>query len=251
MRASTSFRPARRPASGPASWQAEPAAVAPGAVTLGDVAPAGLEQATGVLAAAFRDNPLNRAVIGEPPERRLRCNRAGSRASLEVAIGRAIVRGAWIGGALQGVLVALPAARSTLPLPSLVGQLRVLWAQGWRVSERWNRAHFELRRCRPAEPHAYLDVVGVAPAAWRTGVGSALLADWLARVDADGVPSYLETDRSENRTFYRRAGFETIAEECILGVRVWRMWRPTAGGSVVGPPVAGRRGSEGGGSDVR
>ena len=44
-----------------------------------------------VLALAFRDNPLNRAVIGGSEARRLRANRAGMRASLIAALPAAVV----------------------------------------------------------------------------------------------------------------------------------------------------------------
>jgi hypothetical protein len=36
---------------------------------------------------------------------------------------------------------------------------------------------------------------------------------------------YLETDRSENVSFYGRFGFETIGEVSVLGVRNYLMWR--------------------------
>ena len=44
-----------------------------------------------VLALAFRDNPLNRAVIEGSEARRLRANRAGMRASLSAAVPSAVV----------------------------------------------------------------------------------------------------------------------------------------------------------------
>jgi hypothetical protein len=48
------------------------------------------------------------------------------------------------------------------------------------------------------------------------------------RADADGLPAYLETDRSENVAFYRRSGFEISGRTEILGVCVWRMLRAAA-----------------------
>jgi ribosomal protein S18 acetylase RimI-like enzyme len=207
-----------------------------------------------VLAAAFRDNPLNRAVIGEPAARRLRANRAGSLASLEAALGRAWCRVARDAGRIRAVLIAEAPGVRPLPLPPLRTQLRALWGQGWRVAQRWSRVHFELDRLRPAEPHWYLDLLGVAPEAQARGHGGVLLAEWLARVDADGAPSYLETDRVEGRALYERAGYAVVGEERVLGARVWRMWRAARRtGSAVSACVvsAGGPGSEEGGNDVR
>ena len=61
------------------------------------------------------------------------------------------------------------------------------------------------------------------------GVGAALLSRWLAGVDRDAMPAYLETDSEGNVRFYERAGFSLDGEISILGVRAWRMKRPPAG----------------------
>jgi ribosomal protein S18 acetylase RimI-like enzyme len=53
-----------------------------------------------------------------------------------------------------------------------------------------------------------------------------LLAHVLARVDADGVPAYLESSNERNLAFYGRQGFEVTSEVVITGgPRVWPMWR--------------------------
>jgi GNAT superfamily N-acetyltransferase len=185
-----------------------------------------LEPAAQVLAAAFRDNPLNRAVIGPSARRRLRSNLYGSRAAVEVAAESGLLWGASRAQSLHAVLLAVAPDAQPLPLPAAWTQLRVLLGQGWRTARRWSGVHFELERVRPREPHWYLDLLGVEPGSQRRGVGGALLRAWLARVDADGAPSYLETDRRANLDFYARAGYEVVGTESILGTDVWRMWRP-------------------------
>lgn len=182
-----------------------------------------------LLARAFRDNPINCAVIGSDPARRLRSNAAGSRAALESARGRALVLAAEREGALAGALVALPPGAYPLPPPSLRTQLRVLAAQGLGTARRWARVHFELDRAHPREPHWYLAMLGVDPDAQRRGVGGALLRAFLALVDADGAPSYLETDRRENLALYERAAYVVLGEERVLGTAVFRMWRAPGG----------------------
>jgi GNAT superfamily N-acetyltransferase len=46
--------------------------------------------------------------------------------------------------------------------------------------------------------HWYLFILGTEPAAQGRGLGSALLAQMLARVDADGMPAYLESSNERN-----------------------------------------------------
>jgi ribosomal protein S18 acetylase RimI-like enzyme len=55
-------------------------------------------------------------------------------------------------------------------------------------------------------PHWYLFILGTEPAAQGRGLGSALLAHLLARVDADGMPVYLESSNERNLALYGRYG---------------------------------------------
>lgn len=78
-----------------------------------------------------------------------------------------------------------------------------------------------------APPHAYLWFLGVRPEAQGFGVGSRLLAHGLARVDAQGLPAYLESSNAANVPLYRRHGFEVVE---VLKARpdappMWAMWR--------------------------
>jgi GNAT superfamily N-acetyltransferase len=172
---------------------------------IGPLVDADRAAAARVLAAAFRDNPLNTAAIRtRDPQRRLRCNLHGSLALLPSAQrhglvlvahgggGLAGVQVAHGGGAVAGVLVAVPPDAYPLPPPPPLQRLRAL----------------------------------LAPARQGRGVGRALLASWLSRVDAEQLPAYLETDREGNVAFYARAGFHVVGETSVLGVRVWPMWRP-------------------------
>ncbi len=89
----------------------------------------------------------------------------------------------------------------------------------------------ETLRCgAPGPPHWLLATLGVASALRGCGAGSTLLACWLAQVDAERAPAYLETDAPQNLPFYERAGFRATQELRIFDVPVWRMVRSTAGG---------------------
>lgn len=194
---------------------------------VGPLEPSDRRSAERLLAAAFRDNPLNEAVIGAGPGRRLRANAHGMRALFAAALGHAdlrVVRPS-IGLGPAGVLLAVPPYEFPLPPPPLGDRIRSWLGQGWRVSRRWAYVYDALTRVHPLEPHWYLGVLGVDPVFQRRGLGSRLLRHWVRGVDADVLPAYLETDRPENVAFYGGSGFEVCREVDVLGVRVWCMWR--------------------------
>jgi GNAT superfamily N-acetyltransferase len=184
-----------------------------------------------VLARAFRDNPLNRAVVGGSARRRVRANRAGVAAYLPIAHELARVTTVREGGALAGVLVATPPWRWPMPAPGPGGLLRLLLGQGFRVARRWAEVSRELRRHHPQGPIWYLATLGVEPECWGRGAGRALLADFVAQVDADGAPAYLETDRPDLEPFYARMGFEVCDRIEVSGVPVLLMERPARRGA--------------------
>ena len=196
------------------------------ALAVGSLADAERPDAERMLARAFRDNPLNVAVIGSDPERRLRANLHGTRALLPVALAHGLVLVARERGTPRGLLVATPPFAWPLPAPSLRTQLRRIVGQGLRVARRWGLVFEALARIHPREPHWYLATLGVDPVAQGRGIGSALLAHWLAGVDEDALPAWLETDRQANLGFYRRAGFEVARQTEVLGTPIWCMSRP-------------------------
>jgi ribosomal protein S18 acetylase RimI-like enzyme len=86
------------------------------------------------------------------------------------------------------------------------------------------------RAARPT--HAYLSLLATHPAHRGRGIGQALLADDLARWDADGVPAYLESTNPANDHRYERAGFRAIGGFATVldGAWVTAMWRPARAG---------------------
>lgn len=202
---------------------------APPGLELGALLPGERRAAVALLADAFRDNPLNLAVLGAASaERRRAANAHGLRALLPLAERHGCVQAARLGGALAALLIAAPPHGFPLPPPSLVARLRAAFGQGFEVAARWRRVYEALHAVHPGLPHWYLGTLGVAPALQRRGVGGALLAHWLRRVDAEAQPAYLETDRPENVAFYGRAGFREHGETRVLGTRVWLLWREAA-----------------------
>ena len=81
------------------------------------------------------------------------------------------------------------------------------------------------------EPHAYLSLLATRPDLAGHGYGQAHLAADLARWDAAGIPTYLESSNPRNNHRYQRQGyvpvgqFETVLDRAI----VTTMWRPVGG----------------------
>ncbi|HYM84391.1 MAG TPA: GNAT family N-acetyltransferase [Candidatus Dormibacteraeota bacterium] len=80
-------------------------------------------------------------------------------------------------------------------------------------------------------PHAYLSLLATNPAFAGRGLGQALLADDLARLDGEGLPAYLESTNPANDHRYERAGFRRVGEFSTVrnGAPVTTMWRESAG----------------------
>jgi len=190
-----------------------------------------------VLARAFRDGPITCAVVGKDPARRLRSNRHGMRQSLRGirADGLALSLSEKSDRSPQGVLVALPPGAFPLDPPRLRSQVHSVLAQGLGAAARWGDVYRALEVVHPWEPHWYLSLLGVEPAWQGRGVGRGLLDAWLADVDAEGHPSYLETDREANLAFYGAAGFVLREEVDVLGVRIFCLWREARAADPPGP----------------
>jgi GNAT superfamily N-acetyltransferase len=77
------------------------------------------------------------------------------------------------------------------------------------------------------EPHYYLSLLGTHPAHAGRGLGMALLAENLARIDRERMPAYLESSNPGNNHRYERVGFDTIGEFYPPGgdTPVTTMWR--------------------------
>ena len=208
----------------------------PIAATIAPLADSQLQPTADVLARAFCGNPLNCAVIrSSDPARRIRFNRDSMLAFLPTACQHGQVLVATLDGKVAGGLIASLPGRFPLPPPSWRNQLRFLMRQGWSVARRWEQVFEIFNALHPPDPHWYLEILGVDRPAQRRGVGAALLSHWLADIDRDPAPAYLETDREANVRFYERAGFARVGETAVLGVRIWLMKRPPRGPSPQSP----------------
>lgn len=62
------------------------------------------------------------------------------------------------------------------------------------------------------KPCWFLSMIAADPAWLGEGLGSALMSHALRRVDADGLPAYLESSNPRNISLYQRHGFEVLGE---------------------------------------
>ena len=95
--------------------------------------------------------------------------------------------------------------------------------------------HLDLRMeaSHPTDPHWHLLFLAVRPDRWSHGLGSALMAHTHARLDADGIPAYLEATSEQNRALYRRHGYTDMSPPTIAvtgDTVLHRMWRPVRNG---------------------
>jgi GNAT superfamily N-acetyltransferase len=202
----------------------------PSAASIAPLADSQLQQTVDVLARAFCGNPLNRAVIRSgDPNRCFRSNRHSMRTLIPMARRHGRVLVATLDGEVAGGLVAASPGCFPLPPPTPMGGLRSRIRQGWRVARRWEMVFEAFEGLHPVEPHWHLGTLGVVASVRRRGLGAALLSRWLAEVDRDDMPAYLETDSEGNIRFYERAGFSLEGETSVLGVRTWRMKRASTG----------------------
>jgi GNAT superfamily N-acetyltransferase len=58
------------------------------------------------------------------------------------------------------------------------------------------------------------------------GVGTALMRYYVEQLERGKAAGYLETDRPENVSFYKKFGFVVRYEEKVIGTTTWHMWRP-------------------------
>jgi len=84
-----------------------------------------------------------------------------------------------------------------------------------------------MEKVHPDEPYHYLAFLGVAPRMQGSGLGSALLAQTLERVDAAKGNAYLENSNPKNIALYERAGFSLLKEVRARfdAPPIYAMWR--------------------------
>jgi ribosomal protein S18 acetylase RimI-like enzyme len=132
------------------------------------------------------------------------------------------------GGGAAAIWMPFEWVRPTPLMAELRGLPTMLRATGLARFGRLMAIRADMDAHHPLDrPHAYLWFLGVAPAAQGRGVGSALLRAAGARLDAEGLPAYLETGTTRNVALYERHGFRVLSEHKARAdaPTMWSMWR--------------------------
>lgn len=182
--------------------------------------------ASALLARAFADNPGYGAVLWRLDRAtRVRVIERMKRALLRATLRGGLVEGAFFEGTLAGVSLVLPPGGYPTGLRSLL-EVALATIQPATLSSIPDalRASTWMEKKHLRMPHYYLWVLGVEPRLQGRGMGGALLRSLDARADEAGVPAWLETDREENVTLYRRHGFEVVDDAMLPTSRPCRFW---------------------------
>lgn len=173
-----------------------------------------------ILAAAFADDPVWSWMIPE--------SRRGRRlaALFGVLAEHALIAGhAYLTADRRAVALWSPPNAWKLPTSAIVRAApTVARSAGFRLPRLLHRLNdIEEHHARQPPQHWYLEFIATHPQAQGRGLGAALLADAIARLE---LPIYLESSNPRNLAFYRRAGFEG-AEELTFkhGPPQWTLWR--------------------------
>ena len=205
--------------------------------------PGDLDAVVDLLTGVFLDDPLMSAIAAAAPEPRAALGhlhqvelaahylaadptaRADSRVDLAVDAAGGAPLGVALWDAPSSTDVVGPLGPGNEPPPGLDLDL---------LGGAWELCLADAAQCeahRPAEPHWYLYMVAVAPAARGRGIGGRLLGHGLKRVDAEGLPAHLESTTPGSRRLYERFGFRQVAELAGSGLPVyWAMTRPARTG---------------------
>jgi ribosomal protein S18 acetylase RimI-like enzyme len=187
---------------------------------------ADLPAAVGVVARGMRDNPLHIAALGSDADQRVKRLAGMFSVALPLVLSKGILLGAFDDQTLVGLAGMLAPGQCQ---PTLVEKLtlapRIIPGVGFDAAVRVRNwldqwATYDLQQL-----HWHLGPVSVDAHLQGTGIGTRLMNEFCARVDATHTNGYLETDKSSNVAFYEKFGFETIASAAVLETPNWFMKR--------------------------
>jgi GNAT superfamily N-acetyltransferase len=183
-----------------------------------------LDAVTEIMSFAFFEDPVWSWAFPDPASR-LNNYRVWWRLFVDGAFPHG---GVWVTGGLEAAAVWLPPGAPELPpedearVPEVLEALVGDHARAVLVAlDRFDEHH-------PREPFHYLSLLGTHPDHRGHGFGMRLLAENLRVVDAEGMPTFLESTNPANHARYARQGFRLSGGfQCSDdGPPVATMWRP-------------------------
>jgi GNAT superfamily N-acetyltransferase len=172
----------------------------------------------------MRDNPTTEAMFGPESLDRLASMTAIWTAFFRRPAGPAF--GAFYRGCLIGVASATPPGGC---IGSTFGERAGDVAAGPEpplgdpARPEYVRAHYAVHDL--TEPHWHVGPVGVEPRIQGRGIGEALMRAVMRVMDAEGSPSWGETDTEANVRFYQSMGWELVKSVDVIGIPLWYLRR--------------------------
>ena len=210
---------------------AAPLTPAAPAFEVGTIARGELRAAARVLGAAFLDDPISTAI---GPRRRSHRRITGPVSFMGILVasrrhGGRITVARDASERVLGVSVSFEPGAWPIPEGALAYELGWLLLAGPMPARRGLDFDRRIRAAHVPHPHVYLWFLAVDPAFQSRGVGRALLAELHAESAGFEVPTYLETGKMENVTYYASNGYEVIGDlKLSTGRPMWLMERPDA-----------------------
>lgn len=194
-------------------------------MTITNATPADLDEAVDCIVSAFAQDPITGFLLNTGagyPERVTQFFSLLMRVRLALKMPVLVVRGP---SGIHGVAMGYATVRPDWP-----AELSKEWAAFEQavpgIAQRMAAYDAIAEKGKPAEPHYYLGVIGIAPSLHGKGLGRQLL-DSFCNVSAGDPLSkgvYLETANPSNVRFYERAGF-LVTERGNLGTAtLWCMY---------------------------
>ncbi len=188
-----------------------------------------IEKCAGILARAFFNDPL---FIYALPDENTRQRKLFALFMLNLRYGLNYGDVYWSAG--QGLAVWFPpgnskiSIRRALETGMLVTPIKIGLSAVLRLSRFNVMADLMHERFAP-EPHWYLFLLGVDPTSQGAGFGRSLLQPVINKADIQHLTCYLETNNPAAVAFYRKNGFDVVAENQPTSTNffVWGMRRPS------------------------
>ncbi|GAB3135898.1 GNAT family N-acetyltransferase [Microbispora hainanensis] len=177
--------------------------------------------AGGLIAETFHTDEITRWLIPQA-EDRLPIQRRFFTMWSAHALEHGDVYGIHESGELAGVAVWFAA-----PFPEIPGEQEAIASFAGDNAERYRLFGEVTEKIHPQDPHHYLAFLALERARIGRGLGTRLLQEHHRRLDAEGIPAYLEASSEASRRLYLRHGYADMPELVRLpgGPVMYPMWR--------------------------
>lgn len=188
-----------------------------------DAGPLSHAEVNRTLSLAFQTDPALSYILNDDVKRRARLPKLFDLLVQDDAISGRAVHSA---GHEAAALWRAPGKAESEPMPFLT-ELWTMWQIFGLTLPRAQRVVESIDANRPKGNFWYLHFVGVRPEYQGKGWGGRIIREGLARADAQGLPSWLETATPENVPLYQRLGFAIQCEWDVAkgGPHFWGMMR--------------------------